>query len=337
MTLDEEELCGLRLAMARMGLLAQGEMPRLTQLRGGVSSRIVRADTQQGSFCVKQALPKLKVAADWLAPVERSATEVEWLKVASRLAPGAVPQVRGVDRTSFAFAMDYLEPCSYPVWKEQLRVGKIDEKFAGDVARLLVAIHRGTAGDQAVAAAFSNDAAFHSLRLDPYLGATALAHPDLAGPLERLIEVTAAEKRALVHGDVSPKNILAGPAGPVLLDAECAWYGDPAFDLAFCLNHLLLKCLDRARWAPAFLRCFDSLSETYLAGVGWEPAQALEKRAAALLPGLLLARIDGKSPVEYLPGDTERELVRKFARPRVAAPPSTLAAIRTAWIQEIYK
>jgi aminoglycoside phosphotransferase (APT) family kinase protein len=337
MALDEEELRGLRLAMARMGLLAHGEMPRLTQLSGGVSSRIVRADTQQGSFCVKQALPKLKVAADWLAPVERSATEVEWLKVASRLAPGAVPQVRGEDRASFAFAMDYLEPRSYPVWKEQLRMGKIDEKFAGDVARLLVAIHRGTAGDQAVAAAFATDAAFHSLRLDPYLGATALAHPDLAGPLERLIEATAAEKRALVHGDVSPKNILAGPAGPVLLDAECAWYGDPAFDLAFCLNHLLLKSLYRVRWAPALLRCFDTLSATYLAGVGWEPAQALEKRAAALLPGLLLARIDGKSPVEYLPGDTERELVRKFARSRIAAPPSTLAAIRTAWIQEIYK
>jgi aminoglycoside phosphotransferase (APT) family kinase protein len=335
MTLDPEELRGLHLAMTRMGLLTQGEMPRLTPLSGGVSSRIVRVDTQHGSFCVKQALPKLKVAADWLAPVERSATEVEWLRVANRLAPGAVPQVRAEDRASFAFAMDYLEPRSYPVWKEQLCVGKVDENFAAAVARLLVAIHRGTAGDPSVAAAFATDAAFHSLRLDPYLGATARAHPDLADPLELLIEATAAEKLALVHGDVSPKNILAGPEGPVLLDAECAWYGDPAFDLAFCLNHLLLKSVYRPRWAHALLRCFDALFETYLAGVGWEPAQALETRAAALLPGLLLARIDGKSPVEYLTSAGERERVRKFARPRIAEPPPTLAAIRTAWIEEI--
>ncbi len=54
---------------------------------------------------------------------------------------------------------------------------------------------------------------------------------------------TLAAKIALVHGDVSPKKVPAGPRGPVFLDAECAWYGDPAFDLAFCLNHLLLKCL----------------------------------------------------------------------------------------------
>jgi aminoglycoside phosphotransferase (APT) family kinase protein len=337
MTLDEEELRVLRLAMERMGLLASGETPRLTQLSGGVSSLIVRADTQHGSFCVKQALPKLKVAADWLAPVERSATEIEWLKVASRLAPGAVPQVRAEDRASFTFAMDYLDPQSYPVWKEQLRAGKVDEKFAGEVALLLVAIHRGTAGDQAIAAAFATDSAFYRLRLDPYLGATALAHPDLLVPLRRLIEATAAEKRALVHGDVSPKNILAGPEGPVLLDAECACYADPAFDLAFCLNHLLLKSLYRARWAHALLRCFDTLAKTYLAGVDWEPAQALEKRAAALLPGLLLARIDGKSPVEYLTGDSERDLVRHFTRPRIANPPATLAAIRTAWAGEIYK
>jgi aminoglycoside phosphotransferase (APT) family kinase protein len=337
MTLDDEELRGLRMAMARMGLLAHGEIPRFTQLSGGVSSRIVRADTQNGSYCVKQSLPKLRVAADWLAPVERNATEIAWLKVAGRLVPGAVPQVRGQDRASFAFAMDYLEPHSHPVWKEQLRLGRIDERFAGAVARLLVAIHRGTAGNQAIAAEFSTDAAFHSLRLEPYLSATARAHPDLAGPLKQLIEVTAAGKFALVHGDVSPKNILVGPGGPVLLDAECAWYGDPAFDLAFCLNHLLLKSLYRVHWANALLRCFDTLSETYLAGVGWEPATALEKRAAALLAGLLLARIDGKSPVEYLTKGSARELVRRFARPRIVNPPSTLAEIRMAWTQEINK
>ncbi len=107
-------------------------------------------------------------------------------------------------------------------------------------------------------------------------------------------------KHALVHGDVSPKNILNGPRGPVLLDPECAFYGDPAFDLAFCLNHLLLKCL----WTPAarhgFMACFTSLKDSYLSLVDWEPMTDIEARTARLLPGLFLARVDGKSPVEYI-------------------------------------
>ena len=63
---------------------------------------------------------------------------------------------------------------------------------------------------------------------------------------------------------MSPKNILVGPDGPIFLDAECAWYGDPAFDLAFCLNHMLLKCLAVPAAAPAFLDCFDALACAYL-------------------------------------------------------------------------
>src|SRR3712207_8107198 len=48
-------------------------------------------------------------------------------------------------------------------------------------------------------------------------------------------------------------------------------YGDPAFDLAFCLNHLLLKGLWVPNAAPAFLACFDALAASYMAGVTWEP------------------------------------------------------------------
>ena len=151
-------------------------------------------------------------------------------------------------------------------------------------------------------------------------------HPDLAHALKRLAAETAAQSRALVHGDVSPKNILVADHGPVFLDAECAWYGDPAFDLAFCLNHLLLKCL----WTPsaraAFLDCFDSLSSAYLRGV---PFEDVEKRTASLLPALLLARIDGKSPVEYLT-DQQKQVVRNIARELIPTATS-LQQIRQAW------
>jgi aminoglycoside phosphotransferase (APT) family kinase protein len=167
------------------------------------------------------------------------------------------------------------------------------------------------------------------------LVATAAAHPDRADRLLALVAATQANRKALVHGDVSPKNILCGPYGPVFLDAECAWWGDPAFDLAFCLNHLLLKCLWTPRARNGFLTCFDALADAYLPGVIWEPVDALEQRAAALLPGLLLARIDGKSPVEYITDETQKNTVRRVARALLADPPVRLAAIRNAWNQEM--
>jgi hypothetical protein len=121
----------------------------------------------------------------------------------------------------------------------------------------------------------------------------------------------------------------------VFLDAECAWYGDPAFDLAFCLNHLLLKCLWTPPAAGRFLACFDALAGGYLAGVAWEPSADLEARAARLLPGLFLARVDGKSPVEYLTDETDRERVRRVARALLAHPVDQLAAVRGAWAEEL--
>ncbi len=196
-------------------------------------------------------------------------------------------------------------------------------------------IHAATAHDPEVAAEFATDRIFYDIRLEPYLVASARAHPDRARALQSLVEVTACTRRALVHGDVSPKNILIGPSGPIFLDAECAWFGDPAFDLAFCLNHLLLKCLWTPPAAPAFLYCFEVLSKAYLAGVSWEPLGAIEARAARLLPGLLLARIDGKSPVEYLTEAADKERVRRVARSLLAAPVERLEDVCTAWAWEL--
>ncbi|WP_369021517.1 hypothetical protein [Verminephrobacter aporrectodeae] len=134
---------------------------------------------------------------------------------------------------------------------------------------------------------------------------------------------------------MSPKNILRGPQGPVFLDAECAWYGDPAFDLAFCLNHMLLKCLWRPAHAAAFLACFDALAAAYLDGVDWEPRTCIEERSARLLPGLFLARVDGKSPVEYVTQAAQKQQVRALAVPLLQTPPQRLAQVRAAWAKEI--
>lgn len=329
----------LRIALERMGLLRPKEAFHAETLTGGVSSDILRIDipgrSPGFSFCFKRALAKLKVAADWRAPVARNHAEVEWMRVAGELAPGYVPRVLGEDAQAGAFAMEYLQPAAHPVWKNELRDGNIRSETAVAVANCIASIHAGTAQRADIAQRFSNDHIFHPIRLEPYLLATAARHPDCAARLRELAETTARTKLALVHGDLSPKNILLAAHGPILLDAECAWYGDPAFDLAFCLNHMLLKCLWRPQWRERYLACYDALASAYLERVVWEPRAAIETRVAHLLPGLFLGRVDGKSPAEYLTEERDKERVRRVARRFLLQPADQLAALRAAWNAEL--
>ncbi|MEI7714217.1 MAG: aminoglycoside phosphotransferase family protein [Rhodospirillales bacterium] len=324
-------------ALCRMGLLEApyGTDPAGVRLTGGVSSDIWRIDLSTGPICVKRALAKLRVVADWQAPVERNIYEARWMRCANAAVPGAAPALLGQDEQGGALAMAFLPPNRYPLWKAQLRDGHADPVFAAQVATGLARIHAATASDPSVAGEFPTDGIFYDIRLEPYLVATARAHPDLAPQLHASVATIQANKRALVHGDVSPKNILVGPNGPVFLDAECAWWGDPAFDIAFCLNHLLLKCL----WTPAardgFLASFDAMVAAYCAGIAWEAPADTERRAARLLPGLFLARVDGKSPVEYITAEADKDRVRRVARVLLTELPDTLDAIRRAWTQEL--
>jgi len=323
-------------AVRGMGLLTAGAEPCVFEpLSGGVSSDIWRVSIGVRQYCLKRALPQLRVAQLWQAPIERNDAEWQWLEVAGSICPDAVPRLIGQDRNAGLFVMEYLAPEKFPVWKHQLRDGLASEETAVAVGSRLVAIHGATANKPEIAARFKNDETFHAIRLEPYLAATARVHADLAKRLEELLRVTFTTKLALVHGDVSPKNILVGPNGPVFIDAECAWYGDPAFDLAFCLNHILLKCIWRPGHAKGFLVLFRRLVETYLAGVSWESSAALEARTAHLLPGLLLARIDGKSPIEYVTEARDKNLVRNFARRFITSPVERLGAVNDAWSREI--
>jgi len=317
--------------LTAVGLMEAGEQPAVELLAGGVSSDVMRVDLRRGPVCVKRALPVLKVQAEWRAPVERSAHEVAWIRAAREFEPDAVPDVLAADPERHCFAMPFYPGAQYPNWKEQLRDGVIAPDVSASVGRIVAHVHQGTAHRPDIAAAFAFDADFTALRLDPYLRATAEAQPGVAAQLMALHGRTRGTHLALVHGDISPKNILVGPSGPLLLDAECAWYGDPAFDVAFCLNHFILKSVWRPRWTAAYAACYRAFVETYRGIVAWEPWGDLEGRIASLLPALLLARIDGLSPVEYVTAERDRSLVRDFAIERLFAPPRSLEAMITDW------
>jgi len=317
--------------LRQSGLVPGESRPRLTPLTGGVASDIWKVESGGRVFVVKRARARLRVAQEWLVPVTRNASEVAWMRTAATVVPHAVPRILADDSSVGAFAMEFLDPTETPVWKVELAQGRVDRAFAADVGRSLATIHAATAHSRSVAQAFANDAVFHSIRLEPYLEATARAHPGLASSLMALSRATLATKLALVHGDVSPKNILVGKHGPIFLDAECAWFGDPAFDVAFCLNHLLLKCVWVPSAADRFLASYDALHDAYVERVTWEAPEQFERRTARLLPALMLGRIDGKSPIEYITTEVDKSLVREVSTALIASPVATLGEIRNRW------
>lgn len=298
-------------------------------LTGGVSSDIIKITLVDGRLaCAKRALQKLKVATDWQAPLERNHYEVAWLRRASGIVPGAAPKVFAEDQARGIALLEYLPPGDYTLWKADLLAGQADPAVPAKVAGVLGRIHAATLNDPTAAAEFPTDSLIDALRYDPYLRFLAGRYPDLSAHILAVLDRSFHSKLALVHGDVSPKNILVSRLDdhPVLLDAECAWYGDPAFDAAFCLNHLLLKSIHLPALGPELRRQARGFAETWLGHFPEALRPELEDRVAALLPCLMLARVDGKSPVEYL-SETSRETVRKISTPIIRMPQKRLAGV----------
>src|ERR1700731_4815088 len=100
-------MAALESKLREAGLIPKGTSARLIPLAGGVSSDIWRVETGGSPFVVKRALPKLRVAADWYAPVARNGAEVGWLRIAKRVVPGAAPDVLLHDPAAGLFAMNY--------------------------------------------------------------------------------------------------------------------------------------------------------------------------------------------------------------------------------------
>jgi len=245
-----------RLLLLEVGYLSENERIHVQPLTGGIASDIALVTTEQRQVCVKFALPKLKVDADWFAPVHRNAAEYAWLQFANSVAPESAVQLIGRS--------------------EQLHGTAFDDK------------------------PFQNKQDFHALRIEPYLIHTASKHSDVEHLITEVAEQTHARQDVLIHGDVSPKNIIFKSGKPHILDAECATMGDAAFDPAFCINHLVLKAIHLPNFREPYLQQAQLLWRAYRSFITWEPVDSIEQRICVLLPMLMLARVDGKSPVEYL-------------------------------------
>lgn len=320
-------------ALERSGLVEKGVPVTGEPLTGGVSSDIWLVEAGGRQVCIKRALERLNVKKIWHAPTARHASEAAWFRETATIVPDNVPEILAHDRESGSLVMEYLPPDTYPVWKSQLRDGIVDERTVSQIAGLLGKIHAATARRPCLADEFDTDLFYH-LRLEPYFASLAEPYPELAPVLSETIELVKRNSRVMVHGDFSPKNILVGPDGPVFLDAECATWSDPAFDLAFCLNHLLLKSIWNRPAAGQFEAGFGRFLKRYLEAVDWEAPAELERRSARLLSLMMLARIDGKSPVEYITAEQDKTFVRQIALDLIRNPVQSPADVADAWFAE---
>jgi len=312
--------------------LAARGLPRpdtVRELGGGVSNTVLLVESAATRFVVKQSLGKLRVEQDWFSDRERIFREAAAMRALVRHMPvGSVPEVLFEDRENCLFAMT-AAPADAPTWKAQLLAGEICPATAARIGSMLAAMGRASWGSAEYAAEFGDQTVFDQLRLDPYYRATARVHTDLAPRFDELMRAPSARRCALVHGDWSPKNFLVAGGRVMAIDFEVTHYGDPAFDAAFLLNHLALKSFHLPRHREALAGAAASFWQALRDGMA-EPPSWFEAATVAHLGALMLARIDGKSPVEYLRAEAVRARVRDFARHLMTVPPAGVLEVFAA-------
>jgi molybdopterin-guanine dinucleotide biosynthesis protein A/aminoglycoside phosphotransferase (APT) family kinase protein len=320
---------GLLPALRAAGLV-DGPAPRLTPLGGGVSSDIFLVEDGPARFVVKRALARLRVRDEWRADVGRNRVEQDYLAYAAAAVPGAVPRILHADPEAGWFAMEFLGG-ELRNWKTELLAGRADPGTARLAGETLGRLHAASWGDPRARDRFATLRNFTDLRIEPYLLTTAARVPEVRGILEEEAARLASTGLALVHGDYSPKNLMVAPGRLVVLDAETAWFGDPAFDAAFLMNHLHLKALLHATAPGPMVALAAAAWAAYARALGPRAGADLEARTVRLTLCLMLARVRGKSPAEYLDEGRGR-LVADFACRHLPNPPATMAALSREWL-----
>jgi 5-methylthioribose kinase len=301
------------------------------ELSGGVSNIVLRVD-QPGKppFVLKQCRERLRVPMEWHARLDRIWTEYATLELLRAILPEAtVPEILCEDRQNYLFAMT-CAPDDAVTWKSHLMAGQIDATVATRLGTILGTIHAEAPRHPALRGTLSDTSLFDELRVDPYYRTIARAHSDLAPRIGALIDLMDRPEveRTLVLGDFSPKNILVHSGGLILLDFECAHAGDPAFDLGFFLTHLLLKTIravcENLGHGSEYIELTRRFWSSYLdrRNLDLKMRSVLVSRACLHTSACSLARVDGKSPVEYLDANGQA-VARSFAHESLRAEPAT--------------
>ncbi len=323
----------------------------IAPLSGGVANIVLKCtDPATGrAIVLKQPLPQFKTHDEWLVDIDRAKVEHEAaLLLTNILPPGSIPAVLFFDQQNYILALA-AAPDDALLWKTALLAGHTSLDAATHAGTLLALLHSHTTGDAALLARYGDPTFFTQQRIDPYLLHTAIKHPHLAPILQKIATQLLTTQRCLIHGDFSPKNIFLIPHSQqmnneqsamdnpplshlLLLDFEVAFYSHPAFDVATLINHLLLKAFlhshTRTTSSAPFLEMITTFWETYRHTADPDLVRLVSAHGGHLLGALLLARIDGKSPAEYLlPHPDLRSALRTIASDILSQPDSGLSAV----------
>ena len=276
-------------------------------LTGGVSCIVLAIDNSDISMVVKQALPELKTKAKWVADQRRAIVEANAMRVYHQITPESVPELIDCDPEEFTLTMSRL-PHTCTNWKIDMLEGRIHPEMGTELGLILAKWHNTAALSAEIKAGFMEDSLFEQLRVAPFYRAVAAVNANLLTTINTLIAEITQIKITLVHGDFSPKNIMATKENrPIVLDFEVAHTGNPVFDLAFLLAHLLCKMIRTAdvgekelliRTATQFLEKYQETSKIPV-------ADSLAQHVALIA----LARVEGVSPVNYLDEPAQQRLV----------------------------
>jgi 5-methylthioribose kinase len=291
--------------------LLQGELvlgnATVEVLTGGVSCVVLAVKSAEREIVIKQALPELKTKAKWVADQRRAIVEAEAMRVYQSITPDSVPELIDCDEAKFTLTMSRL-PNTCTNWKQDMLEGRIHPEMGEKLGKILAQWHNATAVDAAIKAKFMEGELFEQLRVSPFYRAVAAKNPNLQVVINSLIGEITKEKIALVHGDFSPKNILAtSDNSPIVLDFEVAHTGNPVFDLAFVSAHLLCKTIRTSNIAEkeALIATATNFLNSYRQSSNLAIAESLPLHVALIA----LARVEGVSPVNYLDESAQRQLV----------------------------
>ena len=280
------------------GVLREGRAVEVEALGGGVSNVVLAVRDAERDVVVKQALAKLQVAEEWYAPEERSMVEAAALELAGELTPGAVPRLVDRDPRCHSLTMERA-PRGWCDWKGLLLSGEQEPWVATRLGELLATWHTGTLAPHALPEELESVSHFEHLRLGPYYATVAAKAPELAPDVLGLAEQLRQNRACFVHGDFSPKNVLVGGRALWVVDFEVAHRGDPAFDVAFMLCHLVLKSIHLPGRSEHLDACALAFARAYQPGAAGAP-ELCWPYVLSHVACLLLARVRGKSPAEYL-------------------------------------
>jgi 5-methylthioribose kinase len=295
---------------------------QVESLGGGVSNAVLRIETPGQAFVVKQSRPQLRTRDAWFSDLDRVYREQEVMQALHPFLPEIVPEVLFSDRANFVFVMS-AAPANARVWKQMLLAGEVDLALGERVGAILGRMHQATAENTAVVEAFRDSGFFVQLRVDPFYRRVQERRPEVAAAIEPLVQQMLTLKEALCHGDYTPKNILVAGTRLTLVDYETAHFGDPTMDLGLFLCHLILKGFRRANLGRRYSDLTRAFWRGYAGQVRFRPLNELQTRGIAHFGACVLARIDGTSPVDFLPDEPIRAAVRRLGTQVLHMPPAS--------------